>query len=186
MLSEKAPAFTTGELDLAPLIRNIPDFPHPGIQFKDITTLLLVPEAFHQVIEGWRERYETQQIDAIVGVDARGFIFGATLAYVMRIPFVPVRKKGKLPGDCIEEEYELEYGKATLELHLDALKAGQRVVVIDDLLATGGTVDAVRRLLQRLQVELVEAAFVVELPPLKGRQRLAGVPIHTLIEFMVD
>ncbi|MBI2432067.1 MAG: adenine phosphoribosyltransferase [Candidatus Hydrogenedentes bacterium] len=173
-------------LDLAPLIRNVPDFPKPGIQFKDITTLLLVPEAFQQVIDGWKERYSSQKLDAILGIDARGFIFGATLAYAMGLPFVPVRKVGKLPGTTIKEEYELEYGTATVEIHADALRAGQRVVVIDDLLATGGTMAAVHRLLQRLGVELVEAAFLVELPPLKGRERLREIPIHTLVEFMVD
>ncbi|MBI3118323.1 MAG: adenine phosphoribosyltransferase [Candidatus Hydrogenedentes bacterium] len=173
-------------LDLAPLIRNVPDFPKPGIQFKDITTLLLVPEAFQQVIDGWKERYSSQKLDAILGIDARGFIFGATLAYAMGLPFVPVRKVGKLPGTTIKEEYELEYGTATVEIHADALRAGQRVVVIDDLLATGGTMAAVHRLLRRLGVELIEAAFLVELPPLKGRERLREIPIHTLVEFMVD
>jgi len=172
--------------DLAPLVRNIPDFPKPGIQFKDITTLLLVPGAFQQIIDGWKERYGKQGLDAILGVDARGFIFGATLAYAMGLPFVPVRKSGKLPGDTIQESYELEYGSATIEIHRDALKPGQRVVVIDDLLATGGTMAAVQRLLKRMDVELVEMAFVIELPPLKGREKLGGVPVYTLIEFMVD
>lgn len=173
-------------IDLAPLIRNIPDFPKPGIQFKDITTLLLVPEAFHQVIEGWKARYADQRVDAIVGVDARGFIFGAALAYELRLPFVPVRKVGKLPGHTLQESYDLEYGTATIELHEDAIHRGQRVVIIDDLLATGGTVEAVLKLLERVGAEVVEAAFVVELPPLGGRERLKGVPVHTLVEFMVD
>lgn len=182
----KEPLSAPGAIDLAPLIRNIPDFPKPGIQFKDITTLLLVPEAFRQIISTWKARYEGQHLDAILGVDARGFIFGATLAYEMGLPFVPVRKAGKLPGDTLQEECELEYGTATIEIHSDALRKGQRVIAVDDLLATGGTMCAVHRLLQRLGVELVEAVFVVELPPLKGREKLEGVPVHALVEFMVD
>ena len=180
------PLLATAPLELASLIRNIPDFPKPGIQFKDITTLLLVPQAFRQVIQAWKARYQDQQIDAILGVDARGFIFGATLAYEMGLPFVLARKAGKLPGDTLQEECVLEYGTATIEIHSDALQPGQRVIAVDDLLATGGTMFAVHRLLQRMGVELVEAAFVVELPPLKGREKLEGVPVHTLVEFMVD
>ncbi len=173
-------------MDLASTIRNVPDFPKPGIQFKDITTLLQAPEAFREVVDQWKARYEGQSLDAIVGVESRGFIFGAPLAYVMGLPFVLVRKKGKLPAETISEEFELEYGTDTIEIHVDALKAGQRVLVVDDLLATGGTVEAVVRLLKRVGAEVVEAAFVVELPPLKGREKLAGVPVHTLVEFMVD
>lgn len=174
-------------MDLAQYIRNIPDFPHAGIQFKDITTLLLQPNAFKYVVEQWKERY-VGKVDAIVGMDARGFIFGAALAYSTGLPFVCARKKGKLPGDTLEEDYQLEYGTATVEIHRDALSKGQRVLVIDDLLATGGTIAAVVKLLRRLEAEVVEAAFVVELPPLKGRQRLEGmgVPVHSLVEFMVD
>jgi adenine phosphoribosyltransferase len=173
-------------MDLAPYIRNIPDFPKPGIQFKDITTLLLAPEAFRYVIERFEERYRDQGIDAIVGIDARGFIFGATLAHVMGLPFVSARKKGKLPGETLSEEYDLEYGKAVLEIHRDAIQRGQRIVIIDDLLATGGTVGAVVRLVERLGGEVIEACFVVELPPLGGRKSLDPVPVHSLIEFMVD
>lgn len=174
-------------MDLAQYIRNIPDFPHAGIQFKDITTLLLEPHAFRHVIDEWQKRY-AGKIDAIVGVDARGFIFGAALSYTTGLPFVTARKKGKLPGDTIFEEYQLEYGTATVEIHVDALKKGQRVLIIDDLLATGGTVAAVVNLVRRLGGDIVEAAFVVELPPLKGRERLEGmgVPVHSLVEFMVD
>lgn len=173
-------------MDLAQYIRNVPDFPKPGIQFKDITTLLLVPEAFRYVTAHFKARYEGQAIDAIVGVDARGFIFAAALAHEMGLPLVTARKKGKLPADTIAESYELEYGTAVVELHRDAIKAGDRVVIIDDLLATGGTVAAVIRLIARLGGEVAEACFVVELPPLGGRKRLAPLPVHSLVEFMVD
>jgi adenine phosphoribosyltransferase len=173
-------------MDLASHIRNIADFPKPGIQFKDVTTLLLVPEAFRFVIDAWHERYKDYGAHAIVGIDARGFIFGAALAYAMGLPFVPIRKKGKLPGDCLEEEYELEYGTSILEVHVDALKKGEKVIIIDDLLATGGTVAAVRRMLDKLGVEVLEAAFVVELPTLHGRKALEGLGVHALVEFHVD
>jgi adenine phosphoribosyltransferase len=173
-------------MDLASLIRNVPDFPKPGIQFKDITSLLMHPAAFRHIVDAWRARYADADIHAIVGVDARGFIFGAALAYAMGLPFIPVRKKGKLPADTISEDFELEYGTATLELHRDALLPGQRVVVVDDLLATGGTVEAVTKLVQRLGAHVAEAAFVVELHPLGGRARLGITPVHCLVEFTVD
>jgi adenine phosphoribosyltransferase len=173
-------------MELAPLIRNVPDFPKAGIQFKDITTLLQHPDAFREVIEQLMARYAGRQVDVIVGVEARGFIFGAALAYAMGLPFVPVRKKGKLPAKTIAESFDLEYGTDTVEIHVDALKPGQHVVILDDLLATGGTVAAVARLVQRLGAEVTEAAFVVELPLLKGREKLAGIPVHTMVEFMVE
>jgi len=173
-------------MDLAALIRNVPDFPKPGIQFKDVTTLLLEPEAMREIIEGWQQRYQSQDVDVIVGIDARGLIFGAALAYAMGLPFVPARKKGKLPAETIGEEFELEYGKDAVEIHVDALKPGQRVVLVDDLLATGGTAAAVARLITRMGANLLEAAFVIELPPLKGREALAGIPVHTWIAFMVE
>ena len=173
-------------MDLAALIRNVPDFPKPGIQFKDITTLLQHGPAFKYIIDGWKERYANKKVDAIVAADARGFIFGGALAYAMELPFVPVRKKGKLPAAVISEDFELEYGTDTVEIHVDALRRGDRVVLIDDLLATGGTMAATARLVQKLGAEIVEVAFVIELPPLKGREKLAGLPIHTLVEFMVE
>lgn len=173
-------------MDLAACIRNVPDFPKPGIQFKDITTLLLVPEAFRQVIENWVSRYRAMEIDKIVGVEARGFIFGATLAHALGLPFVPARKKGKLPAETLSETFELEYGSDTVEMHRDAINPGDRVLLIDDLLATGGTMAAVARLVRRLGGEAVEAAFVIELPPLRGREALQGLPVHTLVEFMVE
>lgn len=173
-------------MDLASLIRNVPDFPVPGIQFKDITTLLQHPAAFRDIIDGWKARYSDKRLTAIVGADARGFIFGGALAYAMGLPFVPARKKGKLPADTICEEYALEYGTAVLEIHRDALKPGDRVVLIDDLLATGGTMRAIANLVRRLGAEIVEIAFVVELPPLKGRDKLTEYPVHSLVEFMVE
>ena len=173
-------------VDLAAIIRNVPDFPKPGIQFKDVTTLLAEPAAVREIIAGWQARYADKQLDAIVGIEARGFIFGAVLAYAMGLPFVPARKKGKLPAETIAEEFDLEYGTDIVEMHTDALKPGQRVVIIDDLLATGGTAEAVVRLVSRLGAHVVEAAFVVELPPLGGRGKLAELPVHTLVEFMVD
>ena len=173
-------------MDLANLIRNVPDFPKKGIQFKDITTLLLEPDAFRHIVDEWKARYGGRGVDAIVGIDARGLIFGAALAYAMGLPFVPARKKGKLPSRTIAEEFDLEYGTDTVEMHVDALKPGQRVVIVDDLLATGGTAAAVANLVERLGATVVEIAFVVELPPLKGRERLAGRSVHTLVEFMVD
>ena len=173
-------------MDLALVIRNIPDFPKPGIQFKDISTLLLEPEAFKYVVDTWVERYRDRQLDAIVGMDARGFVFGGALAYVLGAPLVLARKKGKLPGDTISETFQLEYGTDTVEIHSDALAPGNRVLLIDDLLATGGTMAAVARLVERLGAEIEEMAFVIELPPLKGREALAGHSVHSLVEFMVE
>lgn len=170
-------------MDLAPLIRNVPDFPKPGIQFKDVTTLVKHPEAFREIIDGWKARYANRRITAIVAADARGFIFGGALAYAMDLPFVPVRKKGKLPAETICEEFALEYGTDKVEIHVDALTPADRVVLIDDLLATGGTMAAAAALVRKLGAEIVEAAFVIELPFLKGRDKLAGLPVHTLVSF---
>ncbi|HOD51270.1 MAG TPA: adenine phosphoribosyltransferase [Candidatus Hydrogenedentes bacterium] len=173
-------------MDLEALIRNVPDFPKPGIQFKDITTLLKNGPAFKHIIDGWRDRYADRGVDAIVGAEARGFMFGGALAYALGLPFVPVRKPGKLPAETLSETFQLEYGTDTLEIHKDALNAGERVVLIDDLLATGGTMEAVAKLVERLGAEIVEIAFVIELPLLKGRERLRAYPVHTLVEFMVE
>ena len=173
-------------MDLSSIIRNVPDFPKSGIQFKDITTLLQNQDAFRYVIDTWIDRYTTQDIDVIIGADARGFIFGGALAYALNKPFSLVRKKGKLPYETIAQSYELEYGEDTLEMHIDALEQGNRVLLIDDLLATGGTMEATAKLVEKLGGEIMEMAFVVELPPLNGRQRLANYPIHSLVEFMVD
>jgi adenine phosphoribosyltransferase len=173
-------------MDLSAVIRNIPDFPKPGVQFKDITTLLQQPEAFRFVIDTWKERYQDRNIQAVVGADARGFIFGGALAYALNLPFVPVRKVGKLPWQTIHEDFDLEYGSSRLEIHVDALHAGDRVVLVDDLLATGGTMAAICKLVERLGASVEEVAFVVELPPLGGRKKLEGYPVHSLVEFMVE
>jgi len=170
-------------MDLAPLIRNVPDFPKPGIQFKDITTLLKNARAFQYVIDTWKCRYLEQNIQAIVGADARGFIFGGALAYAMHLPFIPVRKRGKLPAKTINGNFELEYGADSVEIHVDALAPGQRVVLIDDLLATGGTMAATVALVKSLGAEIVEVSFLIELTALKGREKLAGLPIHSFITF---
>lgn len=173
-------------MDLASVIRNVPDFPKPGIQFKDITSLLLEPAAFRQAVDTFKERYASYGLNAIAGMEARGFIFGGALAYAMGLPFVPARKPGKLPGETICETFALEYGTDSVEMHRDAIHPGQRILIVDDLLATGGTVAAVRRLVERLGGVAVEAAVVVELPPLKGREKLAPLPVFSLVEFMVD
>jgi adenine phosphoribosyltransferase len=173
-------------MDLAPYIRNVPDFPKPGIQFKDITTLLQHPRAFQYIVDTWKERYTGLGIDAVAGTDARGFIFSGALAYAMELPLILIRKQGKLPSNSFSESYDLEYGQATLEVHHDALKKGERVVIVDDLLATGGTVGAAIKLMDRLGAHIVEAAFVIELTPLNGREKLSPVPVHSLIEFEVD
>ena len=173
-------------MDLTQIIRNVPDFPKAGIQFKDITTLLQHEGAFQYVIDTWKERYSDKDIDVILGADARGFIFGGALAYALGKPFSLIRKKGKLPYETIAETYELEYGVDTLEVHIDALTKGDRVLLIDDLLATGGTMEASAKLVEQLGGDIVEMAFVVELPPLNGRAKLSQYPIHTLVEFMVN
>ena len=173
-------------MDLSAIIRNVPDFPKAGIQFKDITTLLQNGDAFRYVVDTWKDRYASQEIDVIIGADARGFIFGGALAYALNKPFSLVRKQGKLPYDTIAQSYALEYGEDTLEMHTDALKHGDRVLLIDDLLATGGTMEATAKLVEQLGGVIMEMAFVVELPPLNGRQRLANYPVHSLVEFMVD
>lgn len=173
-------------MDLKETLRIVPDFPKKGIQFIDITTLANDGAALRQVIDGWVERYAARGLTAIVGAEARGFIFGGALAYALGLPFVPARKKGKLPAATIQETFELEYGADTLEMHEDALCMTDRVLLVDDLLATGGTMAAIARLVNRLGAEIVEIAFVVELPPLKGREKLAEYPVHSLVEFMVE
>lgn len=170
------------------LIRTIPDFPKPGIMFRDVTTLFQDPEGFRTVIEILRERYADQEIDAVVGVESRGFIVGAPLALALGCAFIPMRKPGKLPAATHSEIYELEYGTDELHIHVDAIKPGERVLIIDDLLATGGTARAAARLVKHCQGFIVEAAFIVDLPDLKGHQKLEddGVPVFAICEFEGD
>lgn len=170
-------------MDLDAYVRNIPDFPKPGIQFKDITTLLKEGKALKYIIDHWRDHYADKNVDYIVATEARGFIFGTALAYAMEIGFVPVRKPGKLPHDTFEMGYELEYGADSLEIHIDALDPGDRVVLVDDLLATGGTMQATAKLMEKLEVEIVEAAFVIELVGLGGRERLAPHSVFSLLQY---
>lgn len=169
--------------ELVALVRNIPDFPVPGIQFKDITPLIRDKRAFRYTIQTLAERYAQRPIDIIVGVESRGFIFSAPLAYELELGFVPVRKPGKLPAETYLMEYELEYGVNTLEIHRDALEKGMRVLVIDDLLATGGTISATCNLVEHAGGVVEEVAFLVELTFLNGRERLQKYPIFSLIQF---
>ncbi|WP_017889214.1 adenine phosphoribosyltransferase [Candidatus Caldatribacterium sp. SIUC1] len=168
-------------MDLAQYIRNIPDFPTRGIQFKDITTLLKNREAFREAIDRLAEALRTMNPDLVVGIEARGFIIGAPVAYILGCGFVPVRKKGKLPAATLAKTYELEYGSATLEIHRDAIEAGQRVVVVDDLLATGGTTKAVCEMVEELGGNIVGIGFVIELESLRGRERLKQYPVVSLV-----
>lgn len=166
-------------------IRTVPDWPQPGVQFRDITPLLQDPKTFRVLVDCFVHRYMDREIDVVAGVDARGFILGAVIAYELNRGFVPVRKKGKLPFDTIAEEYELEYGSATVELHSDAVKKGDRVLLIDDLVATGGTMIAAARLIQRLGATVTEAAAIVDLPELGGSKlvRDQDIPLFTLCHF---
>ena len=166
-------------------IRTVPDWPEPGVQFRDITPLLQNPKVFRVLIDQFVHRYFDLRPSAIAGLDARGFIIGSVLAYELNVGFVPIRKKGKLPFTTVEETYELEYGSATVEMHTDAVKAGDRVLLIDDLIATGGTMMAGMRLLERLGAQVIEGAAIVDLPELGGSARLraGGLRVHTLVSF---
>ena len=172
-------------IDLAATIRNVPDFPKPGIQFKDVTTLINNPAAFKQAINQLARRYKGRGIQRVVGVEARGFIFGAALAYKLGVGFVPARKPGKLPAETLREEYSLEYGTDALEIHKDAIQKGEKVLIIDDLLATGGTLAATCRLVEALGGKIAEVVTIIELIGLHGRAKLAGYPYHTLIALEV-
>ncbi|KAM7516995.1 hypothetical protein LguiA_006578 [Lonicera macranthoides] len=162
-------------------IRVIPDFPKPGIMFQDITTLLLDPKAFKDTIDLFVERYKDKNISVVAGIEARGFIFGPPIALAIGAKFVPMRKPKKLPGEVISEEYSLEYGTDIMEMHVGAVSAGERALVIDDLIATGGTLCAAIRLLERVGVNVVECACVIELADLKGRNRLGDKPLFVLV-----
>ena len=168
---------------LKKLIREIPDFPKKGILFYDITTLLKDKSGYAALIDQLAEHYIGKQVDLILGMEARGFIFGPALAYRLNAGFVPVRKLGKLPGKTIEVEYELEYGRDALAVHVDAIRAGQKVLAVDDLLATGGTMAATLRLIEQLGGQVVGVAFMIELAFLHGREKIKRYPLHSLIRY---
>ena len=166
-------------------IRSIYDFPHEGIIFRDVTTLFADARGFRMAVDQILHDYAGQKIDKVVGLEARGFILGGAVAHQLSVGFVPIRKKGKLPGTVISEAYQLEYGEAVMEIHDDALKPGERVLIVDDLLATGGTAEAGITLCRRLGAEVIGCAFVIDLPELGGRKRIEalGVEVHALSEF---
>jgi adenine phosphoribosyltransferase len=164
-------------------VRSIADWPIKGVIFRDITTLLEDPQAFKAICSIFYNRYVNEKVDKIVGIDARGFLFGSVLAYELGIGFIPIRKKGKLPSKTISESYTLEYGEETIEIHEDAISGGDRVVIIDDLMATGGTIAASAALVEKLGGDLLECAFVIELPDLKGRERMENRNCFAIIEF---
>nr|ACG33603.1 adenine phosphoribosyltransferase 1 [Zea mays] len=167
---------------IASSIRVIPDFPKPGIMFQDITTLLLDPKAFRDTIDLFVERYKDQGITVVAGVEARGFIFGPPIALAIGAKFVPLRKPKKLPGEVISEEYSLEYGTDKIEMHVGAVQANDRALVVDDLIATGGTLCAAVKLIERVGAKVFECACVIELPELKGRDKLGDRPVFVLVE----
>jgi adenine phosphoribosyltransferase len=169
--------------DLAGRIRDIPDFPKPGILFKDITTLLKDSDSFRLAVDGLDDKIGKRDVDVVVGMESRGFIFGAPIAYKRGVGFVPVRKLGKLPADVVSVEYDLEYGSATLEMHKDAIKPGAKVLIVDDLLATGGTVAGTIELVKQLKGQIVACAFLIELTALHGRDKLGAYDVVTLISY---
>ncbi len=173
-------------MDLKNYIRSIPDFPKPGINFRDITTLIQNPSAFSKTIDILHERYKPMRIDLVAGIEARGFIFGAALAYKLGVGFVPIRKKGKLPWKTVSESYKLEYGTDTIEVHEDAIKKGQNILLLDDLIATGGSLLAASKLLEKLDGNILEAVVVIELVDLKGREKIAPLNLFSLVKFEGD
>lgn len=170
-------------MNLKDKIRVIEDFPKPGISFKDITTLLQDPEAFKETIDTLCDYVKDKNIDVVVGPEARGFLLGTPIAYKLGVGFVPVRKPGKLPGDTLRYEYKLEYGNDALEIHKDGIKKGQRVLIVDDLLATGGTISSATKLIEQLGGEVVSIAFIVELTGLKGRDLLKGYDVNSVVQY---
>ena len=169
-------------------IRTVPHYPKQGIQFRDITTLLKDPVGFRATIDELAQRYAGMKIDKIAGIEARGFILGAPLAYVMNKGFIPIRKKGKLPAETIGHDYELEYGTDRIEIHTDAIQKGEKVLLVDDLIATGGTAEAACKLIQKMGGEIVECCFIIDLPDIGGRKRLEkhGHKVFALCEFEGD
>jgi adenine phosphoribosyltransferase len=164
-------------------IRSIPHFPIESVTFRDITTLMQDANAFNEACNKFYERYKNKKIDKVIGIEARGFVFGAVLAYKLKVGFVPIRKKGKLPYETLSEKYDLEYGTAEIEIHKDAIKKGERVVIIDDLIATGGTVSAAIKLVEKLNGEVVECGFLIELIDLKGRILLKDKEVFSMVKF---
>jgi adenine phosphoribosyltransferase len=173
----------TTPVDIERAIRNVADFPKPGIQFKDITPVLADPKLFSGCIDLLIDGFKPGQVDAVVGIDARGFIFASAAAVKLQAGFVPVRKKGKLPYQTHEQDYALEYGTATIAMHIDALKPGARVLLIDDLLATGGTAAAAASLVQKLGAQILEVSFLIELKFLNGRDRLKGHKVRSVVSY---
>lgn len=169
-------------------IRTIPDFPKPGIQFRDVTTLFGDARAFRMAIDSLLHPYAGQRIDKVAALEARGFIMGGAIAHQLSVGFVPIRKAGKLPGPRMSEVYTLEYGEATMELHEGALQSGEKVLLVDDLIATGGTCEAGIKLIRRAGAEVIGSAFIIDLPELGGRARIEAldVPVHVLVEFEGD
>ncbi|MDO5349405.1 MAG: adenine phosphoribosyltransferase [Lachnospiraceae bacterium] len=164
-------------------VRSIPDFPEPGIIFRDVTTILQDADGLHLAIDKLVEMVSDQDFDVVVGPESRGFIFGVPVAYALHKGFVPVRKKGKLPCETISKEYDLEYGSAVIEMHKDSIKPGQKVVIVDDLIATGGTIEAITQMIQELGGEVVKICFVMELAGLKGRERLKDYEVGSVITY---
>lgn len=162
-------------------VRSIPDFPEPGVIFRDVTSILQDPEGLHLSIDLIQEKLNGIEFDVIAGTESRGFIFGMPVAYNLHKPFIPVRKKGKLPCETVSMEYALEYGTAEIEIHKDAIKPGQKVVIIDDLIATGGTIEAAIKLVEKLGGEVVKVIFLMELAGLKGREKLAGYDVESVL-----
>ncbi len=171
------------EEQLKRLIREVPDFPKPGILFYDITTLLKDKAGFARLVDRFSEHYRNQKIDLVLGMEARGFIFAPALAYSLKAGFVPVRKPGKLPAPCVKHDYALEYGTNSLEMHKDAIVKGQRVIIVDDLLATGGTAEATAKLATLLGADIAGLGFVVELDFLKGREKLKNYDVMSLLHY---
>ncbi|MCD6386258.1 adenine phosphoribosyltransferase [Candidatus Sumerlaeota bacterium] len=170
-------------MDLTKYIRDVPDFPKPGILFKDITPLLGDQQAFKECIEHFVQRYKSMKLDKVVGIEARGFIFAGALAFALGIGMVPIRKPGKLPYHTISETYELEYGTDAMEMHNDAIQHGEKILLFDDLLATGGTLAAASRLIEKLGGEIVEIATLIELTFLNGREKISSYPYYTVMRF---
>ncbi len=169
--------------ELKNYIRDVPDFPKKGIVFKDITTLLKDQEAFKDAIDQLTEPFREAKVDIVVGIESRGFIFGSAVAYKLGAAFVPVRKPGKLPADALKEEYALEYGTDAVEIHQDSIKEGQKVLIVDDLLATGGTMEATCKLIEQLKAEIVGIRILIELTFLKGKEKLSGYHVSSIIEY---